>query len=57
MKCLELLMCTLTILSFGLCVLMVECMSLVVNVMLSLMSVMSVMSPPLPCATYRYARW
>ena len=22
-----------------------------------MMSLMSVMSPPLPCATYRYARW
>ena len=32
---------------------MVESMSVVVNVMLSLMSVMS---PPLPCATYRYIR-
>ena len=39
--CLVLLMCTLTILSFVLCVLMVEGMSVVVNVMLSLMSVMS----------------
>ena len=29
-------------------------MSVVVNVMLSLMSVMS---PPLPCVTYWYARW
>ena len=34
--------------------LVVEGMSVVVNVMLSLMSVMS---PPLSCATYRYARW
>ena len=34
-------MCTLSILSNVLCVLMVECMSIVVNVMLSLMSVMS----------------
>ena len=32
------------------CVLMVEGMSVVVNIMLSLMSVLS---PPLPCATYR----
>ena len=36
-----LLMCTLTILSSVLCVLMVEGTSVVVNVMLSLMSVMS----------------
>ena len=41
-------------LKFLLCVLLVEGMSVVVNVMLSLMSVKS---PPLPCATYRYARW
>ena len=34
--------------------LMVQGMSVVVNVMLSLMSAMS---PPLPCAIYRYARW
>ena len=33
---------------------MVEGMSVVVNVMLSLMSVIS---PRLPCATYRCARW
>ena len=39
--CLVLLMCTLTIRSSVLCVLIVECMSVVVNVMLSLMSVMS----------------
>ena len=39
--CLVLLMCTLAILSSVLCVLMVEGMSVVVNVMLSLMSVMS----------------
>ena len=39
--CLVLLMCTLTILGSVLCVLMVECMSVVVNVMLSLMSVIS----------------
>ena len=39
--CLVLFMCTLTIWSSVLCVLMVECMSVVVNVMLSLMSVMS----------------
>ena len=47
--CLVLLMCTLTIGSSVLCVLMVEGMSVVVNVILSLMSVMS------PCATYRCA--
>ena len=40
--CLVLLMCILTIGSSGLCVLMVDGMSVVVNVMLS----MSVMSPP-----------
>ena len=39
--CLILLMSTLTICSYVLCVLMVEGMSVVVNVMLSLMSVMS----------------
>ena len=39
--CLVLLMCTLIFLSSVLCVLMVEGMSVVVNVMLSLMSVMS----------------
>ena len=39
--CLVLLMCTLTICSSVLCVLMVEGMSVVVNVMLSLMSVIS----------------
>ena len=39
--CLVLLICTLTIRSYVLCVLMVEGMSVVVNVMLSLMSVMS----------------
>ena len=39
--CLVLLMCTLTIGSYVLCVLMVEGMSVVVNVILSLMSVMS----------------
>ena len=38
--CLVLFMCTLTICSSVLCVLMVEGMSVVVNVMLSLMSVM-----------------
>ena len=38
--CLVLLICTLTILSFVFCVLMVEGMSGVVNLMLSLMSVM-----------------
>ena len=42
--CLVLLMCTLTILSSVLCVLIVEGMSVVVNVMLSIMSIMS----PLP---------
>ena len=42
--CLVLLMCTLTIRSSVVCVLMVDGMSVVVNVMLSLMSVMS---PPL----------
>ena len=45
--CLVLLMCTLTILSSVLCVLMAEGMSVVVNVMLSLMSVMS--PPPALC--------
>ena len=40
--CLVLLMCTLTILSSVLCVLIVEGMSVVVNVM----CLMSVMSPP-----------
>ena len=45
--CLVLLMCTLTICSSVLCVLMVEGMSVVVNVMLSLMSVMS--TPPALC--------
>ena len=44
--CLVLLMCTLTICSV-LCVLIVEGMSVVVNVMLSLMSVMS--PPPALC--------
>ena len=39
--CLVLLMCTLTICSSMLCVLIVKGMSVVVNVMLSLMSVMS----------------
>ena len=47
MICLVLLMCTLTICSFVLCVLMVEGMSVVVNVMLSLISVMS--SSPALC--------
>ena len=42
-----LLMCTLTILCSVLCVLMVEGMSVVVNVMLSLMSIMS--PPPALC--------
>ena len=45
--CLVLLMCTLTFGSTVLCVLMVEGMSVVVNVMLSLMSVMS--PPPALC--------
>ena len=45
--CLVLLMCTLTICSSVLCVLIVEGMSVVVNVMLSLMSVMS--PPPALC--------
>ena len=39
--CLVLLMCILTILSSVLCVLMIDGMSVVVNVMLSLMSVKS----------------
>ena len=51
--CLVLLMCTLTIRKFCVCVLMVEGMSVVVNVMLSLMSVMN--PTLLPCATYRCA--
>ena len=41
-------------LKFCAVLLMVEDMSVVVNVMLSLMSVMN---PPMPYATYRYARW
>ena len=45
--CLVLLICTLTICSSVLCVLMVEGMSVVVNVMLSLMNVMS--PPPALC--------
>ena len=45
--CLVLLMCNLTICSSVLCVFMVEGMSVVVNVMLSLMSVMS--PPPALC--------
>ena len=45
--CLVLLICTLIIRSSVLCVLMVESMSVVVNVMLSLMSVMS--PPPDLC--------
>ena len=45
--CLVLLMCTMTICSSVLCVLMVEGMSVVVNVMLALMSVMS--PPPVLC--------
>ena len=45
--CLELLMCTMTIWSSVLCVLIVEGMSVVVNVMLSLMSVIS--QPPALC--------
>ena len=45
--CLMLLMCTLTICSSVLCVLMVKWTSVVVKVMLSLMSVMS--PPPALC--------
>ena len=45
--CLVLLMCVLTIRSSVLCVLMVEGMSVVVHVMLSLMSVM--IPPPALC--------
>ena len=45
--CLVLLICTLTIWNYVLCVLMVECMSVVVNVMVSLTSVMSL--PPALC--------
>ena len=45
--CLVLLMCTLTIWNSVLCVLMVESMSVVVNVILSLMCVMS--QPPALC--------
>ena len=45
--CLVLLMCTLTICSSVLCILMVEGMSVVVNVMLSLMTVMG--PPPSLC--------
>ena len=45
--CLVLLMCTLTTCSSVLCVLMVDGMSVVVNVMLSLISVMS--PPPALC--------
>ena len=45
--CLVLLMCTMTICSSVLCVLVVEGMSVVVNVMLSLMSAMS--PPPALC--------
>ena len=45
--CLVLFMCTLTICSSVLCVLMVEIMSVVVNVLLSLMSVMG--PPPALC--------
>ena len=50
--CLVLLMCTLTISSSVLCVLMVECMSVVVNVMFSLMSVMR--THLLYCVTNRH---
>ena len=46
--CLVLLMCSVYFYPLKFCVLMLEGMSVVVNVMLSLMSVMS---PPLPCAT------
>ena len=49
---LVLLMCTLTICSYVLCVLMVEDMSAVVNVMVSLISVMS----PLPALCKLSAR-
>ena len=45
--CLVLLVCTMAILSSVLCVLMVEGMSVVMNVMLSLMSIMS--PPPALC--------
>ena len=45
--CLALLMCTLTISSSMLCLFMVKGMTVVVNVMLSLMSVMS--PPPALC--------
>ena len=45
---LVLLMCSLYFYHLKFCVLMLEGMSVVMNVMLSLMSVMS---PPLPCAT------
>ena len=45
--CLVLFRCSLTILSFVLCVLMVEAMSVVVDVMFSLMSVLS--PPPALC--------
>ena len=57
--CLVLLMCTLTIGSSVLCLLMVEGMSVVVNVMLSLISVMS--PPPALCnlslRTVMYFGW
>ena len=46
--CLLLLMCNVYLDHLKFCVLMFEGMSVGVNVMLSLMSVMS---PPLPCAT------
>ena len=45
--CFVLLMCSLTICSYLLCVLVIEGMSVVVNVMLSLMSVMN--PPPALC--------
>ena len=45
--CLVLLMCSVYFYHLKFCVLMLEGMSVVVNVMLSLMSVMN---PPLPCA-------
>ena len=53
--CLVVLMCTLTIGSSVLCVFMVECMSVVVNVMLSLMNVMS--PPPALRTVVNYVLW
>ena len=50
--CLVLLMCTLTIWCSVLCVFVVECICCgECNV------VSRVMSPPLPCSTYRCERW